>query len=106
MIFDSTPDISHKDQTSQVIRYVMIENTEVRVEESFIDCIETKNKTAEGICDMIVSKLKAEGLNLMNCRGQAYVNAGTKAGCHTGMQQQIKNTNPNAKFVPCAQTIH
>lgn len=39
MIFDSTPDISHKDQTSQVLRYVVIENQEVRVEESFIDFI-------------------------------------------------------------------
>ncbi|GFY46930.1 hypothetical protein TNIN_52811 [Trichonephila inaurata madagascariensis] len=37
LIFDSAPDTSHKDQTSHVIRYVMIENQEVRVEESFID---------------------------------------------------------------------
>ncbi|GFS75871.1 hypothetical protein TNCV_4665371 [Trichonephila clavipes] len=42
---------------------------EVRVVESFIDIIETKNKTAEGISDMIISKLKAEGLDIMNCRG-------------------------------------
>ncbi|GFU46610.1 hypothetical protein TNCV_1546291 [Trichonephila clavipes] len=48
-----TPDTSHKDQTSQVVRYVMIENQEVRVEEYFIDFIETKNKTAEGISNMI-----------------------------------------------------
>ncbi|GFR28071.1 sorting nexin-19 [Trichonephila clavata] len=44
----------------------MIENQEVRVEESFIDFIEMKNKTAEGINDMIVSKLKADGLDIMN----------------------------------------
>lgn len=101
MIFDSTPDISHKDQTSQVLRYVMIENQEVRVEESFIDYIETKSKIPEGITDMIVSKHNADGLDVMNCRGQAYDNAATMAGCHTGVQQRIKDINPNAEFVPC-----
>lgn len=39
----------------------MIENQEVRVEEYFIDFIETKSKTAKGISDIIVSKLKADG---------------------------------------------
>ncbi|GFR15975.1 hypothetical protein TNCT_99041 [Trichonephila clavata] len=48
MIFDYTLNTSHKDQTSQVVRYVIIENQKVRAEESFIDFIETKNKTAEG----------------------------------------------------------
>ncbi|GFV92563.1 hypothetical protein TNCV_1744681 [Trichonephila clavipes] len=87
MIFDSTPDTSHKDQTSQVIRYVMIENQEVRVEESCIDFIEAKNKTVEDINGMIVSKFKTDGLDIMNCRGQAYDNAATMAGGHTGGQQ-------------------
>ncbi|GFW56400.1 hypothetical protein TNCV_2089071 [Trichonephila clavipes] len=40
-------------QMTFLARYVMIENQGVRVEESFIDFIETKNKTAEGISDMI-----------------------------------------------------
>ena len=42
MIFDSTPDMSHKSQTSQVLRYVMIDGDKVKVVESFIDFIETK----------------------------------------------------------------
>ncbi|GFY54556.1 hypothetical protein TNIN_451981 [Trichonephila inaurata madagascariensis] len=67
-IFDSIPDTSHKDQISQVVRYVLIENQKVRVDESFIDFLETKNKTAEGISDIIVSKLKADGLDIINCR--------------------------------------
>ncbi|GFW87244.1 hypothetical protein TNCV_5125961 [Trichonephila clavipes] len=80
----------------------MIENQEVGVEESFIDFLETKNKTAEGISDMIVSKPKVDGLDIMNCRGQAYDNATKMAGCHTGVQQRIKDINPNAKYVPCS----
>ena len=57
MIFDSTPDISHKDQTSQIIRYVVIDGSEVKVVESFIDFVETKRKTAEETTNMILTKL-------------------------------------------------
>ncbi|GFY78765.1 hypothetical protein TNIN_293471 [Trichonephila inaurata madagascariensis] len=80
----------------------MIEKQKVRVEESFIDFIETKNKTAEVISDMKVSKLKADGLDIMNSRGQAYDNTATIAACHTGAQQRLKDINPNAEFVPCS----
>ncbi|GFY44764.1 hypothetical protein TNIN_326431 [Trichonephila inaurata madagascariensis] len=38
----------------------------------------------------------------MNCRVKAYDNAATMAGCPTGVQQRIKDINPNAKFVPCS----
>ncbi|GFY45698.1 integrase catalytic domain-containing protein [Trichonephila inaurata madagascariensis] len=38
----------------------------------------------------------------MNCREQAYDNAATMAGCYTGVQQRIKDINPNAEFVPCS----
>ncbi|XP_066584844.1 zinc finger MYM-type protein 1-like [Prorops nasuta] len=82
IIFNSTPDIYHKDQTSQVLQYVKIENQEVDVVESFIDFIETKNKTSEDISDMILNKLKADNLDIMNCRGQAYDSAAVMAGKH------------------------
>nr|CAI5858504.1 unnamed protein product [Callosobruchus analis] len=64
----------------------MIENREVRVVESFIVFTETKNKSAERISEMILSKLDADEFDIMNCRGQAYENAATMAGKHTGMQ--------------------
>ncbi|GFW41695.1 hypothetical protein TNCV_9331 [Trichonephila clavipes] len=38
----------------------------------------------------------------MNCRGQAYDNAVTMAGCYTGVQTWIKDINPNDEFVPCS----
>nr|XP_013189863.1 unnamed protein product [Amyelois transitella] len=102
IIFDSTPDLSHKDQTSQVLRYVVIENQEVKVMESFIDFIETKDKTAEGISKMILDKIQADGLDISNCRGQAYDNAAVMAGKYSGVQQRIQEINPKAEFVPCS----
>lgn len=101
MIFDSTPDISHKDQTSQIIRYVVIDDSEVKVVESFIDFVETKGKTAEEITNMILTKLENDGLDIKNCRGQAYDNAAVMAGKHSGVQTRIREINPNAEFVAC-----
>lgn len=101
MIFDSTPDISHKDQTSQVLRYVMIDGDKVKVVESFVDFIETKGKTAENISMMILEKLEKDGIDIQNCRGQAYDNAAVMAGVHTGVQKRIKEINKKAEFVAC-----
>lgn len=96
MTFDSTPDISHKNQTSQIIRYVVINGSEVKVVESFINFVETKGKTAEEITNTILTRLKNDGLDIKNCRGQAYDNAAVMAAKHSS--QEI---NPNAEFVAC-----
>ncbi|GFQ73041.1 hypothetical protein TNCT_86191 [Trichonephila clavata] len=81
----------------------MIENQKVKSRGiSYRFHCETKDKTAEGISVMIVSKLKADGLDILNCRGQAYYNAATMTGCHTGVQQRINDIKPNAEFVPCS----
>ncbi|GFW54196.1 hypothetical protein TNCV_4372701 [Trichonephila clavipes] len=69
------PYVSKIEHMAFLARYVMIENQVVRVEESFIDFLETKNKTMEIISDMIESKFKTGGLDIMNCRGPANDNA-------------------------------
>ncbi|XP_018495217.1 uncharacterized protein LOC100901689 [Galendromus occidentalis] len=71
MIFDSTPDLSHKDQTSQVLRYVILDGKEVKVTESFVGFIETEKKDAAGITSMILQSLEKDGLDIQHCRGQA-----------------------------------
>lgn len=101
IIFDSTSDISHKDQISLVLRYVKIDGSNVSVIESFVDFIETKGKTAEMLTQLIVDKIQADGLDIQNCRGQAYDNAAVMAGVHSGVQTRLKEINPNAQFVPC-----
>lgn len=101
MMFDSTPDISHTDQMSQVIRYVHIADTEVHVIESFIDFIQLYGKSADVITKQICDKLQADGLKLEHCYGQGYDNAATMAGHISGVQKRILDMNPKAVFVPC-----
>lgn len=61
ILFDCTPDISRKEQMSQIIRYVHVDsNGKVMIEESFIDFIQSHEKTGEGITTEILNKLEAE----------------------------------------------
>jgi len=50
---------------------------------------------------LIVDKIRTDGLNIRNCRGQAYDNAAVMASVHTGVQARFKEINPNALFVAC-----
>jgi len=104
IILDSTPDVSHLDQTSQVLRYVVMdgENGDVSVRESFIDFIDTKGKHAAEITTMILDKLISDGLDIANCRGQGYDNAAVMKGQHSGVQKRILEINPKAQFIACS----
>ena len=41
-MLDSSPDNSHQDDASHVLRYVTIDGEDVEVRESFIDSVETR----------------------------------------------------------------
>ena len=77
MLFDSTPDLSHTDQMTQIIRYVRIMEGTVAVVESFIDFIPCQRKTAADFTTVILQELEDGGLPIEDCRGQGYDNAGT-----------------------------
>ncbi|XP_043288811.1 52 kDa repressor of the inhibitor of the protein kinase-like [Venturia canescens] len=102
IIFDSTPDNSHTDQMSEIIRYVHIEGDVVEVRESFLGFFSFSGKTAADISESILKQLEKDGLNIENCRAQGYDNAASMAGIHGGVQQKIKDINPKALFTPCA----
>ena len=96
----STPDISHIDQMSEVIRYVHISNGKVEVKEVFLFFSIERGK-AEDLTSEILNKLKTDGLDIMLCRGQGYDNASTMAGIHGGLQARIKDVNKKALFNGC-----
>lgn len=102
IMFDCTPDVSHTEQISQVIRYVTKNNQdEYEVKESFIDFLEVCGKTGEYLTDTIISKLKKDGLEIKNCCGQSYDNGSNMSGVYKGVQARFQETNPRAVYVPC-----
>lgn len=102
ILFDSTPDVSHSDQMSEVIRYVHIEMGKVEIRESFLGFFSLSGKKAHDITQEILETIEQDGLDIQMCRSQGYDNASTMAGVHTGVQARILGINPKALFVPCA----
>ena len=102
ILFDCTPDVSHKEQMTQIVRYVLVKDGKCSIEESFIDFIESHEKTGKGLATEITEKLKTDGLNIKDCSGEGYDNGANMAGKYKGVQSQISSLNDLARFVPCA----
>jgi hypothetical protein len=102
ILFDCTPDVSHKEQMTQIVRYVRVKDGKCSIEESFVDFIESHEKSGKGLATEITEKLKNDGLNIEDCRGQGYDNGANMAGKYKGVQAQISSLNELARFVPCA----
>ena len=86
---------------SEVLSYVKMDENEVKVKESFLRFIETKHKSAEEISGLILRELENDGIQIGDCRGQAFDNAAVMAGHRSGVQKRISEINPKALFVPC-----
>lgn len=95
---DSTPDLSHVDQLTFIIRYV---NDSVPVEKflKFIPIIEHKSGY---LAETILNFLDNHDIPIKDCRGQSYDNASNMSGKYTGLQARIKEKCEFATFVPCA----
>jgi len=74
LLFDCTPDVSHNEQMSEIIRYIYIANGKVKIEESFIDFIITEEKIGKGSASDTTKKLQDDHLDIQDARGQGYDN--------------------------------
>eukprot|EP00794_Sanderia_malayensis_P015939 gene15939-biopygen13560 len=98
IIVDSTPDVSHVDQLTLVVRY--IENG--KPVERFVGFTPIKSHKSESLTSDILETLKALTLDIDLCRGQSYDNASNMSGKYTGVQARIKEVNSCAPYMPCA----
>lgn len=101
ILLDCTPDVSHQEQLSVVIRFVNTEAAIIEIEERFI-CFEiVDDTTGQGLSDKIKQLLNFEGLSILDCRGQGYDNGANMKGIYNGVQAHILRQNPKAFFTPC-----
>lgn len=98
MIVDSTPDVSHVDQLTIVLRYV--DQTGLAVER-FMEFLENTGHKGKEMETEVTDCLKTRSINIMDCRGQSYDNAKNMSGKFKGLQRRIKEINPLAVYVPC-----
>ena len=98
IVLDSTPDFSHSDQLSIILRYV---HQGIPVEH-FLTFISGCSHKSQQLCEVACNTLKNFNIPIEDCRGQSYDNASNMSGQYTGLQARIREINPLAVYVPCA----
>lgn len=97
---DSTPDISHTDQLTFIIRYILPDGEPV---ERFVTFLPNCGHKGEDMEKAVLATIdKTLELDIKDCRGQSYDNASNMSGQYKGLQSRIRAVNPLAIFVPCA----
>lgn len=98
LIADETTDCSHHEQFCIAIRWV---SPEYEIHEDLIGIVDVPNTTAETLTSMILDLLIRCGLDIKNCRGQAYDGASNMTGRLNGVATRVKSITPAAVSIHC-----
>ena len=102
VIMDCTPDLSHNEQLSVVLRIVNCDLKKgIAVHEHFVGFLVAHDTTGKGLFELFLGHLETLGLELANCRGQSYDNGSNMQGKHQGVQKRVLDVNSKALCVPC-----
>jgi hypothetical protein len=101
IILDYTPDASHQEQMSLIIRYVDSSSDNISIEESFIGFIDVNDTTGQGLFKVLENELKSLDLDIDDVRGQGYDNGSNMKGKHQGVQRRLLDVNPRAFYSAC-----
>ena len=103
IIADETSDVSGREQFSLSIRWV--DDDTYDIHEDLIGLVEVSDTSAETLTKIIRDVLIRCGLDLKNCRGQAYDGAANMSGAISGVATRIRNEVPAALQIHCAAHI-
>ncbi|KAI6653462.1 hypothetical protein LOD99_3681 [Oopsacas minuta] len=97
----ATPDASHIEQTTFVLRYLIRENESYMDQERFLAYVDCWQKTGIEIAKLILETLEGYGMPISDYRGQGYDNAANMSGKHNGAQKHMITFNPLCLYSPC-----
>lgn len=102
IIVDATPDVSHDEQHTFILRYLLFHGDKYSIQERFLGFVQETAKTGKDISEMMLQELESKSIPIEDCRGQGYDNASNMSGRFKGVQQHILQRNKLAIYSPCA----
>jgi len=101
IMLDCTPDASHQEQMSLILRCVDISTNTIKIDEHFIEFIKVDDTTGKGLFNEIINVIKNLELNINDIRGQGYDNESNMKGKERGVQKRLLDINSKAFYTPC-----
>ena len=102
-IIDATPDCSHQEQTTFIIRYLnVVDGSKMSIEERFhlFDIHKFTKKSGKGIASFVLKKFKRLTLEFQNFIGQANDNDANMAGTYKCVKAVLQEVNSSCLFSP------
>ena len=100
-MLDCTPDASHQEQMSLILRCVDGSTNSFEIEEFFLEFFKADDMSGVGLFLHLEIILESHDHDIDNVRGQGYDNGSNMKGKNQGVQKRLLDLNPRAFYTPC-----